>query len=175
MEVYFFRNGKRYYYIFENQEYEVNEITINKLKSKLKLPFVLKFKGMSISQVQKVCSKLKYDNMKYLFNSSNNQFVVNCFEEKRFVDVYHLFDKSCMFSRNPNCKVYILNKLGDKNILMEVTRDYINNTNVDYYFLHSELTSEEREFFCVAYERIEVDYVYNITYEDENVQRRKRK
>ena len=90
MEVYFFRNGKRYYYIFENQEYEVNEITINKLKSKLKLPFVLKFEGMSISQVQKVCSKLKYDNMKYLFNSSNNQFVVNCFEEKRFVDVYHL-------------------------------------------------------------------------------------
>lgn len=175
MEVYFFRNGKRYYYIFENQEYEVNEITINKLKSKLKLPFVLKFEGMSISQVQKVCSKLKYDNMKYLFNSSNNQFVVNCFEEKRFVDVYHLFDKSCMLSRNPNCKVYILNKLGDKNILMEVTRDYINNTNVDYYFLHSELTSEEREFFCVAYERIEVDYVYNITYEDENVQRRKRK
>ena len=137
MEVYFFRNGKRYYYIFENQEYEVNEITINKLKSKLKLPFVLKFEGMSISQVQKVCSKLKYDNMKYLFNSSDNQFVVNCFMEKTFVDVYHLFNKSCVFSRNPNCKVYILNRLDDKHILMEVTRDYIINHESDYYFLHS--------------------------------------
>ena len=69
-----------------------------------------------------------------------------------------------------------MGRLDDKHILMEVTRDYIINHEIDYYFLHSELTDEERDFFCIAYERIEVDYVYNITHENENVvQRRKRK
>ena len=67
-----------------------------------------------------------------------------------------------------------MGRLDDKHILMEVTRDYIINYEIDYYFLHSELTQDERDFFCSLYERLEVDYIYNIALDKESVLRRKK-
>ena len=55
MKVNFYRNGKRYYYSLKNQEYEISEISLNKLKEKIKLPFTATFEGMSIAQMQKIC------------------------------------------------------------------------------------------------------------------------
>lgn len=175
MEVYFFRNGKRYYYIFENKEYEISEVSLNKLKEKIKLPFVAKFNLLSVSQVQKICGRLKFDNVQYSFQSNDGNFEVHFFEKKHFVDAYCIVSKSCMCGRNPNCKAYILTKFDNKNILMEVTQDYINNNDCMYYFLHSELTQDERAFFSNVYERLEIDYVYNITHEKQGLLRRRRK
>lgn len=172
MKVNFYRNGKRYYYSLKNQEYEISEISLNKLKEKIKLPFTATFEGMSIAQMQKICGRLNFDNVTYTFQTVNNKFEVYFMNKKQFVDAYCISSRSCLYGRNPNCKPYILNTLGDKKILMEVTCDFINNCDCDYYFLHSELTKDERDFFCIGYERLEVDYVYNITHNRENVLRR---
>ena len=174
MKIVFYRNGKNYYYVYDGKEYFINEISINKLKEKLKLPFTFLFEGMSIAQVQKVCGRFQYDNVQYSFQTVNNGYKVYFFEKKRFVDVYLMNSKTCLFGRNSNCKPYILDNIGDKKILMEVTFDFINNMDCDYYFLHSELTQEERDFFCTLYERLEVDYVYNIKHEKRNILRRKK-
>lgn len=174
MKIIFYRNGKTYYYVYDNKEYFVNEISINKLKEKLKLPFTIIFEGMSISQVQKVCGKLNFSNVQYSFQTVNNGYKVYFFERKKFIDSYLMSSKTCLYGRNPNCKPYILNNIGDKRVLMEVTQDFINNNECDYYFLHSELTQDERDFFCSLYERLEVDYVYNIALDKESVLRRKK-
>ena len=159
MEITFYRNGKRYYYCFNNQECEINEITLNKLKEKLKLPFTAIFGGMSIAQVQKICSRLNFDNITYSFQTKDDKFEVHFVNKKQYIDAYCITSKACLYGRNPNCKPYIINMLGDKKILMEVTHDFLNACDCDYYFLHSELTSDEQLFFGSRYESLEVDYV----------------
>ena len=56
--VLFFRSGKSYYYNFNGKTYEVNAITINKLKGNLSIPFKVQFSGLSRAQIGRVIGDL---------------------------------------------------------------------------------------------------------------------
>jgi len=58
LSVSFFRNGRSYYYKLNGEIYEINIITINKLKEKLNIPFKAEFSGMSRAQIAKIIAKL---------------------------------------------------------------------------------------------------------------------
>ena len=49
-----------------------------------------------------------------------------------------------------------------KVVLLEVPKDYIKINKVEYYFLASDLTETEKDFFCSCYTQINCDYVYNL-------------
>ncbi len=56
--VLFYRSGKSYYYNFNGKTYEVNAITINKLKESLNVPFKIQFSGLSRAQIGRVIGDL---------------------------------------------------------------------------------------------------------------------
>jgi hypothetical protein len=176
MNIHFFRNGKNYYYILDNREYEVDDIGLNKLMEQLKLPFTCSFEGMSVAQIQKICGRLMYDDIDCYFGNKGNCVIATFCEKKYFLDVYRVPYKACLFGRNPNCKPYVLSTFNDKTVLMEVPFDYAVNCNDDFYFLHNELTKSEQEFFSSVYTKLEVDYVYNLFNEKKSsLERKKRK
>ena len=46
-DVIFYRKGKSYYFIYKNNEFEVNSENMEKLSSLLKSPYIIKFYGLS--------------------------------------------------------------------------------------------------------------------------------
>ena len=60
-------------------------------------------------------------------------------------------------------QVVLFNKnLLYKTILLEVTKDWVENSEIDYYFLADDLTENEKEFFDSCYEQIRCDFIYNL-------------
>ena len=54
ISVIFFRRGKSYYYTYKGKTYEINKISINKLKEKLTVPFKVRFLALSRAQIEKI-------------------------------------------------------------------------------------------------------------------------
>ena len=54
ISVIFFRRGKSYYYTYKGETYEINKISINKLKEKLTVPFKVRFLALSRAQIEKI-------------------------------------------------------------------------------------------------------------------------
>lgn len=175
MNICFFRSGKSYYYILNGYQYEVNDISLNKLMEELKLPFSVTFDGMSIAQIQKICGRLRYNDIECILNNKGNQIIANFYEKVYSIDVYCVPYKACLYGRNPECKPYILSNLGDKKILIEVTFDYATNCSENVYFLHDELTKSEQNFFSSLHTKLEVDCIYNIKQEEDIGLKRRRK
>lgn len=175
MNIRFFRAGKSYYYILNGHEYEVDDISLNKLMEELKLPFSAMFNGMSIAQIQKICGRLRYNDVECILNNKGSQIIANFYEKVHTLDVYCVPYKACLYGRNPACKPYILTYLGDKKILIEVTFDYATNCADNIYFLHNELTKSEQLFFSSVHTKLEVDRIYNIKQEADFGLKRRRK
>ena len=172
--VLFYRKGKKYYYVFDDIIYEVNNITINKLKDVIKLPYKIEFSGMSISQVQKVISNMLDDlvdvEFKKIQKASNNilRYEAIFYEKQRVVDVYKVSNASCLYGRYNNPNPYILTTISDKTILLEVPKDYIKNNKLEYYFLLEDLDESERDFFDSCYCQLKCHYVYKLSIDKEN-------
>ena len=79
---------------------------------------------------------------------------------KHIVPAYKVPSKTCLEGRQEITKPYVLRTIGEQKILMEVTKDYIRNSEEQFYFLYSELSEKERNFFESVYTKIECDYVY---------------
>ena len=63
----------------------------------------------------------------------------------------------------------MLTKINQKNILMEVTKDYFKKNKGEYYFLAKDLTEKEKIAFDNYNRKIECDYIYNLSnYSEEN-------
>lgn len=175
MNIRFFRSGKSYYYSFDGHDYIVDDIGLNKLMEQLKLPFSATFDGMSIAQIQKICGRLRYNDIECVMSNNGNQIIANFYEKVHTVDVCCVPNKACLYGRNPNCKPYILTKLNDKNILIEVTFDYATNNSDAIYFLYSELTKTEQDSFSYYHTVLNVDLIYNIKSEKGVSLKRRRK
>lgn len=67
----FFRKGKSYYYIFDNQQYLCNSQNIRNLKEKLILPSKIVFKGLSRAQVGRVIGSLLDNSTDFVFSKVN--------------------------------------------------------------------------------------------------------
>lgn len=164
-----YRDGKRYFYTYQNETKELDEISLNKLQTKLKLPFEIIFcNSISLAQRQKIMGRFISEEVNFQIGlTENDEYKVTYTKQKQIVHVYCMPSKINLEGRNENCKPYILTTLGDNKILMEVTKDYILNSNEPYYFIYGELTESERAFFAPVYRRIECDYVYKLAYQEE--------
>ena len=182
-KVLFYREGKNYYFKFNNNKYECNSININKLKEQLLLPYKISFSGMSRAQLGRVLLNLLDNNTAVKFQREKNEkdnilrFEAIFFEKKRVIEVYKMPNSSCLYGRSKNCNPYILTSISNKVILLEVPKDYIKTNKVEYYFLASDLTEKEKEAFDSCYVQINCDFVYNLNnnIEIENQKRLRRK
>lgn len=167
-KVLFYRKGKNYYFKFNNKKYECSSTNINKLKEQLLLPYKISFYGMSRSQLGRVLSNLLDNTIDVKFQRERNEndnilrFEAIFFEKKRVIEVYKMSNSSCLYGRSKNCNPYILTSMSNKVILLEVPKDYIKTNEVEYYFLSSDLTEKEKEFFESCYTQINCDFVYNL-------------
>lgn len=158
-----YRNGKQYYYTYENETEEITGITLNKLQTKLTLPFEIVFNNMSLAQRQKIIGT-------FMTNCMNIQYGLTEFDEHKVtftkrryrVHAYCMPSKINTEGRSEGCRPYVLRTIGEDKVLMEVTRDYILNHDEQYYYLHQDMTERERTFFSPVYRVLEVDYVYQL-------------
>lgn len=158
-----FRNGKQYYYTYENDTEEITGITLNKLQTKLTLPFEIVFNNMSLAQRQKIIGT-------FMTNCMNIQYGLTEFDEHKVtftkrryrVHAYCMPSKINTEGRSEGCRPYVLRTIGEDKILMEVTRDYVLSHDEPYYYLHQDMTENERNFFSPVYRVLEVDYVYQL-------------
>ena len=167
-KVLFYREGINYYFKFNNKNYECNSISINKLKEQLILPYKISFYGMSRAQLGKVLSKLLDNttdvNFQRVIKGKDNilRFEVIFFEKKKIIDAYKMSNLSCLYGRANNCNPYILTSISNKDVLLEVSKDYVKTNELEYYFLASDLTPDEKESFDSCYRQINCDFVYNL-------------
>lgn len=174
-----YREGKSYYYEYENEKEEIDIFNLEKLINKVKLPFKIKFRNLSVAQRDKIISKFLSTEVRYeITNIEGNEIEYLFSKMKHVVHAYEIPSKICLEGRNEITRPYILRTIGDQKILIEVTKDYIRNTGEQFYFLYSELSEKERAFFSPVYRKLECDYVYQLANQMEKPQtlgRRKRK
>lgn len=166
--VLFFRSGKSYYYTFNGKTYEVNAITVNKLKEILSVPFKVQFSGLSRSQIGKVIGDLLDSTIdvkiKKINDETNNilKFEALFIRQKKYIETYKVPNVSSLYSRTINCNPYLYTDMNSKKVLIEVPKDYVKDNKGDYYFLSCDLDIAEREFFDSQYAKLEYDYIYKI-------------
>lgn len=166
--VLFFRSGKSYYYNFNGKTYEVNAITINKLKGNLSIPFKVQFSGLSRAQIGRVIGDLLDDTIdvkiKKINAETNNllKFEALFIRQKKYIDTYKVPNVSSLYSRTKNCNPYLYTNINSKKVLIEVPKDYVKDNDGDYYFLSCDLDMAEREFFDSLYAKLECDYIYKL-------------
>lgn len=167
-KVLFFKKGKSIYFLFNNKEYEYNNITINKFKKKLTLPYKISFYGLSKAQFSKILSTLLNNTTDVIYQKIDNKkdnilkFEAIFFQIKKPIDVYKMTNISYLYGRRNNYNPYILTNINGKNTLIEVTKDYIKANVGEYYFLASDLIKEEKELFNYYYTKIECDHIYRL-------------
>lgn len=166
--VLFFRSGKSYYYTFNGKTYEVNAITVNKLKEILSVPFKVQFSGLSRAQIGRVIGDLLDSTIdvkiKMINDKTNNilKFEASFIRQKKYIDTYKVPNVSSLYSRTTNCNPYLYTDINSKKVLIEVPKDYVKDNKGDYYFLSCYLDIAEREFFDSQYAKLEYDYIYKI-------------
>lgn len=166
--VLFLRSGKSYYYTFNGKTYEVNAITVNKLKEVLSVPFKVQFSGLSRAQIGRVIGDLLDSTIdvkiKMINDKTNNmlKFEALFIRQKKYIDTYKVPNVSSLYSRTTNCNPYLYTDMNSKKVLIEVPKDYVKDNAGDYYFLSCDLDIAEREFFDSQYAKLEYDYIYKI-------------
>lgn len=166
--VLFFRSGKSYHYNFNGKTYEVNAITINKLKEKLSIPFKVQFSGLSRAQIGRVIGDLLDDTIdvkiKKISSETNNllKYEALFIRQKKYIETYKVPNVSSLYSRKTNCNPFLYADINSKRVLIEVPKDYAKDNAGDYYFLSCDLDISEREFFDSQYAKLEYDYIYKL-------------
>lgn len=184
-DVIFYRKGKNYYFIYKNNEFEVNSENMDKLNSLLKLPFIVKFYGLSKAQVGRTIRDLISEEVDFKLykirkeNSKVKEYAASFYENKNtLIEVYKAPNKQVLVSRVSKSNPYMLTKFNNENVLMEVPKDYINKNNGEFYFLPEDLTDSEKIAFKECLTKIECEYVYNFSnykYGNKNKKKNKQK
>lgn len=168
-DVIFYRKEKNYYFTYSGYEYEVNNSNLNRLKSLLNLPFIIKFYGISKVQVQRTIKCLLDDAIDYKFykinknNSNTLEYVASFFEKKITIDAYKVPNSQVLYGRVNKSNPYLLTKFQNKSVLIEVTKDYYKKNGGEYYFLEKDLTETEKLAFDNFSTKIECDHIYNLS------------
>jgi len=166
--VLFYRSGKSYYYNFKGKTYEVNAITINKLKESLNVPFKIQFSGLSRAQIRRVIGDLLDSTIdvkiKKINAETNNllKYEAIFIRQKKYVEVYKVPNVSSLYSRTTNCNPFLYTSINSRKVLIEVPKDYAKENIGNYYFLSCDLELLEKEFFDSQYDKLECDYVYKL-------------
>ena len=169
----FYREGKKYYFNYNNKNYNCNNITINKLKEQLILPYKVEFIGLSRAQMGRVIADLLDKTTEFeIKRINNNNKLLNhevlFIKKQKVIDAYKMPNINCLYGRSKKCNPYILSNIFGKVILLEVPKDYVKLNKVDYYFLASDLTITEKETFDTCCIKIKCDYIYNLNYNKAN-------
>ena len=169
-DVIFYRKGKDHYFIYNNNEFEVNQENIDKLSSLLKLPYIVKFYGLSKGQIGRTIRDLLNTEVDFKLyrvkkdNSKVKEYAASFYENKNtLVEVYKVPNSQVLLSRTSKTNPYMLTKFNNENVLMEVPKDYFRKNNGDYYFLPEDLTDTEKIVFKDCHTKIECEYVYNFS------------
>ena len=184
-DVIFYRKGKSYYFIYKNNEFEVNSENMEKLSSLLKSPYIIKFYGLSKAQIGRTIRSLLKDQDDFKLyrvkkeNSRVKEYAASFYENKNtLVEVYKVPNKQVLVSRASKTNPYMLTKFNNENVLMEVPKDYIKRNSGDFYFLPEDLTDCEKIAFKECLTKIECEYVYNFSnykYGNKNKKKNKQK
>ena len=68
-----YRDGKRYFYTYQNETKEIDEISLNKLQTKLKLPFEIIFcNSISLAQRQKIMGRFISEGVNFQIGLTEN-------------------------------------------------------------------------------------------------------
>ena len=174
-DVIFYRKGKKYFFKYEGNEYKANNININNLNLVLKLPYIIKFYGLSRAQIGRILTSILDENMNFKLykikkeGSGVLEYVMHLYEKKNIIDAYMVPTNNAIYGRTNKINPYMLTKINQKNILMEVTKDYFKKNKGEYYFLAKDLTEKEKIAFDNYNRKIECDYIYNLSnYSEEN-------
>ena len=167
ISVIFFRRGKSYYYTYKGETYEVNKISINKLKERLTVPFKVRFLALSRAQIEKIIYSFLDKDTDVVYDKiiKHNVLLIEAtfIHEKRYVDAYKIPNINSLYGRiNKWYNPFLYKVVGSSKILIEVMKDYVKNNEGDYYFLSSDLDDVEKDFFASQYVKLECDYVYRI-------------
>lgn len=179
VEILFFRSGKEYYITYDGKKYFATPISVNSIKSNLKLPYKVLFWSCPKSFIGRCISLLSDDMTDVSIHKLHNSLsgVSRCeaiFSNlKKNISVFEVPNKSTLYGRVNNCNPYILTNLNDKDILMEVTKDYAKDSSEKLYFLADDLTDNEKDFFDNKSEILEVDYIYKLDKRRNKVRRLK--
>ncbi len=98
---------------------------------------------------------------------------VTFFQSKKVVNTYKVPNISTLYGRSYNCNPYLLTNINSNIVLMEVTKDYVKNNDGDYYFLAKDLNLQEADFFDGCYVKLECDYVYSLSMNENIVNKKK--
>lgn len=177
------KGGHMLFYKLEGEKeiHEVTTIALNKLREMLNVPFKVQFYGMSKANVAFVLARLKDDTMNVeiisLVNKKNNlkRFEATFTRIKKFVEAYKVPNVSLLYSRSTNCNPYLYTEINSHKILIEVSKDYAKNNEGDYYFLSSDLSECEQEFFDILYTELEYDNIYKLEKEPINTKRKNKR
>lgn len=162
--IYIFRDGKTYYYKYAEEKHEIDYINLEKLINNVTLPFKIVFNNMSVAQRDKIISRFLSTGVTYQVTKIEGNKIEYVFSKiKHIVHAYKIPSKTCLEGRQEITKPYILRTIGEEKILIEVTKDYIRNSEEQFYFLYSELSEKERKFFEPVYTKIECDYIYTLS------------
>lgn len=175
-----FRNGKSYYYQFNDKQYEINAITINKLKERLDIPFKVGFYALSRAQIGKIIGMLLDKTLEVQLKQINNQsdnilrYEASFQYQKKYIDAYKVPNISSLYSRVSNCNPFLYTCLNSKKILIEVSKEYAKKNNGEYYFLSCDLDKSEKEFFDSLHTKLEYEYLYKMEKTLNNKKKRKK-
>ncbi len=163
----FYRHGKEYYYKYNGETYILSNVSINKLKEQLHVPFKVVFYGMSRAQIGRVVADLKdYEYNIEIHNITGGNRVkkieVIFTKKKKIVAVYKVPSECNLDGRTNNINPFLYTTLNNKKLLVEINKDdALENIN-NCYFLESELSERECEFFSDYYTDLECDSVLRI-------------
>ena len=168
--------------MYEGLEHEVNKITMDNLNSVLKLPYIIKFYGLSKAQVGRTLKDILDKNTDFKLykiqkeGSNVLEYVMQVFEKKNVIDAYMIPSTNVIYGRTNKINPYMLTRINYKKVLMEVPKDYFKKNKGEYYFLAKDLTKEERQAFDNYYTKIECDYIYNFNnYSTEKINKTKKR
>lgn len=163
-----YRDGKQYFYTHQNETKELDVITLNDLQTELTLPFEIIFSNLSLAQREKIIGHFVKSGVNYQYGlTDQDEHKVTFTKQKYRVQTFCMPSKINMEGRSEKCRPYVLRTIGEDSVLMEVTNDYVLTHNDPYYYLYSDMTESERNFFSPVYRVLEVDYVYQLARKEE--------
>lgn len=82
-------------------------------------------------------------------------------EDDKNVEVYKFSNVAKLNNVYPKRKAYILFNINEKNVLMEITEEYIRRTGLDFYVLSNDMLEDEKRIYIDEQIEIECDYIYS--------------
>ena len=156
------KGGEDYYYI-NKETRKLDNVQLELLKTKIKLPTKLEFCNIPYLKTKKIVKKLiTTDMMKAEFKKiTPNEYVAFLTKKEKNYKLYTFKITNKCQLEGRSCNPYKLLKIDNKQILLETDIELAKEQEGEYYLLWNDLTEYEQKFFGDEMKLIDIDYIYN--------------